>query len=68
MPNITKRELILLALVDPKYTFRSIDALAKASGLDADGTRALLDTIPGVRRSTGSAEFYTVKDIPESQD
>lgn len=51
---------ILLALIDRRYTWRSIDALTKASGLSATDTRVILKGIGAVRNS-GSAELYTVK-------
>ena len=47
------------AFADERFTWRSIEALSKASGLSIDATRSLLADM-GARRNSGEKEVYTL--------
>lgn len=59
-PSVASAEKNVRALLtNGQYTWRSIEALSKASGLSQDDTRNLLSEI-GARRSELEKEVYTL--------
>ena len=52
-------QAIETAFADERFTWRSIEALSKASGLSVDATRSLLADM-GARRYSGEKEVYTL--------
>ena len=52
-------QAIEAAFADERFTWRSIEALSKASGLSVDATRSLLADM-GARRNSGEKEVYTL--------
>ena len=57
---LTPTQRILVALADDRFTYRSIEALTKASGLSELDTRDILESLT-VRRNNAVKESYTVK-------
>ena len=59
IPTADPETAIQDAFADSRFTWRSIEALSKASGLSVDQTRTLLANM-GARRNSGDKEVYTL--------